>query len=80
MNQIEHLLAVADAYKTALRVEDVRVSTRVFGDSKKLGALRTGADITVSRFNSAMAWFSDNWPENAAWPRSVNRPFVERIT
>ena len=79
MQQIAHLLSVTDAYKSALGIEDTTVSARVFNDSKKLTALRTGADITVGRYNGAMHWFSANWPEGAVWPASVARPAVERV-
>tara|TARA_R110002049_G_scaffold23545_10_gene83668 strand:- start:52466 stop:52714 length:249 start_codon:yes stop_codon:yes gene_type:complete len=66
MNTIENLLAVADAYKRASGIEfDRTVSHRVFGDSKKLSALRTGSDITLRRYNDALLWFSENWPEQA---------------
>lgn len=78
MNEISHLLSVADEYKAALQIEDTTVSARVFDDSKKLGALRGGADITVGRFNSALIWFATNWPDGAMWPTGVPRPEVER--
>ena len=79
MNEIAHLLAVADAYKAATELPDVTVSYRVFGDSKKLSGLRDGsADITLGRYNDAFHWFSSKWPENAEWPRTVARPHVER--
>lgn len=69
MQTIETLLAVADAYKRAAGVDhDSTVSHRVFGDSKKLGALRTGADITLRRYSDAMRWFDQNWPEGASRP------------
>lgn len=74
MQQIADLLSLADAYKSALGIEDTTVSARVFNDSKKLGAMRCGADITVGRLNSALQWFDANWPENATWPGHVNRP------
>lgn len=77
MNEIGHLLSVADAYKRALKLEDVTVSARVFSDSKKLGALRRGSDITVGRFNAALHWFSENWPEKARWPSHVSRPVAQ---
>ena len=77
MTEIAHLLSVADAYKAALKIEDTTVSSRVFGDSKKLEALRAGADITLGRFNAALRWFADNWPETAKWPEGIARP-VER--
>ncbi len=63
MNTIETLLARADSYKEAAGIHhDSTVSHRVFGDSKKLSALRDGADITLRRFNEAMRWFDQNWP------------------
>lgn len=70
------LIRVADAYKAATALEDVTVSYRAFSDSKKLDALRCGADITVKRFNAALRWFSVNWPEQAVWPAEVPRPVV----
>lgn len=77
MIEIAHLLYVADAYKAAAGVEkDTTVSHRVFGDTKKIEALRAGGDITVGRFNAAMAWFRANWPESKVRPPvlDVHRP------
>lgn len=77
MINIQHLLTVAEAYRDALGIEDKTVSSRVFDDSKKLTALRSGSDLTVSRFNDALRWFSANWPDDAEWPPSVSRPVTE---
>lgn len=71
MLEKSHLLLIADAYKRATGLEDVTVSHRVFGDSKKLSALRGESDITVGRFNTAVAWFASNWPDGAAWPDDI---------
>ena len=69
MVEKEHLLGIADAYKIASGTAlDVTVSNRVFGDGKKLAALRGEADITLGRFNMAMRWFATNWPEGSARP------------
>lgn len=76
MMQIAHLLELADAYQRAAPVEDKTLSFRVFGDSKKLAALRADADITTQRFNSAVRWFAANWPDGAEWPRRIERPRV----
>lgn len=66
MISIQNLIEQADAYKAASGIaSDSTVSYRVFGDSKKLTALRNGGDITVSRFNAAMGWFAANWPAHA---------------
>ena len=75
MKTIQHLLALADAYKVAAQIEqDSTVSHRVFGDTKKLAALRAGADITTRRFNAAFVWFSTNWPEGAERPNFLPPP------
>lgn len=74
MLQIAHLLNLADEYQRVLSVEDKTLSFRVFGDSKKLAALRTDADITTQRFNAAVRWFAENWPDGAAWPDGIDRP------
>ena len=75
---VQDLLRIADAYKEAdgLTV-DSTVSHRVFGDSKKLSALRCGADITVGRFNAALQWFAANWPEGASRPEGLPPPSAE---
>jgi hypothetical protein len=76
MLQIAHLLSLADEYQRVDPIEDKTLSFRVFGDSKKLAALRTDSDITTSRFNAAVQWFSDHWPEGAEWPKGIARPKV----
>jgi hypothetical protein len=69
MLDIKNLLNVADAYKVALGIErDTTVSFRVFQDSKKLDALRSGGDITVGRYRAAMHWFRKHWPEGVTLP------------
>lgn len=74
MMQIAHLLELADEYQRVVGVGDTTLSFRVFGDSKKLAALRADADITTQRFNAAVTWFAVNWPDGAKWPRDIQRP------
>lgn len=74
MTEIAHLLTLTDNFIEATSIKEVTLSHRVFGDSKKLAAIRNGADITLGRFNTALEWFSDNWPANAKWPDAVTRP------
>lgn len=76
MMNTSHILTLADAYKTALGLEDKTVSSRLFDDSKKLTAIRSGSDLTVSRFNSALRWFDEHWPEGTEWPEGVSRPIT----
>jgi len=77
MLEIAHLLLLADEYQRVTSVEDKTLSFRVFGDSKKLTALRGTSDITTGRFNAAVAWFAEHWPDGAKWPESVSRPVGE---
>lgn len=71
----EQLLAVARAYCAARGLSLARVSTLVFNDGKKLGGIaEKGVDLSTSKFEGAMAWFSANWPEGADWPEGVPRP------
>jgi len=74
MSGIDRLLSVARAYASHTGLELSTVSWRVFGDTKKLGAIEAGADIQVRRYEKAIQWFSDNWPEGVAWPLGVARP------
>jgi hypothetical protein len=74
MIEIRHLLLIIDAYREATGVEDTTVSNRVFADSKKITAMRAGADITLGRFNEALRWFSQHWPEGAEWPSEIPLP------
>ncbi len=78
MIQITHLLSLADAFQKAVPVTDTTLSFRIFKDSKKLGALRGGSDITTGRFNDAIVWFDDNWPEDAKWPEAISRPLTAK--
>lgn len=72
---IDALLTVARCFAAARSLSLSRVSTLVFNDGSKLGTLATGdADIGTRRLVRAMAWFSQNWPEGAAWPDGIDRP------
>jgi len=78
MIKIEDLVAVADAYREAVGgATETTVSHRVFGDTKRLSALRDGREITVGRFNHAMRWFAENWPKEAEMPKTLS-PYLGR--
>lgn len=77
MSAIDQLLSLCREYGRATGVDTTTVSWRVFGDSKKLGAIIDGADIQTRRLERAVGWFSANWPESAQWPATVARPSVK---
>lgn len=67
MSAIDRFLLLARAYREATGLKTTALSWRLFGDSKKLGAIENGADIQVTRYERALQWFSDNWPSEV-WP------------
>ena len=63
------LITVADAFlKATPGLRETALSHRIFGDTKTIGKLRGGGEITVGRFNMAMVWFRTRWPDGAALP------------
>lgn len=75
----QHILLLARLYGEATNTPQVTVSSRVFGDSKKLAAMENhNADLTLRRAAHALQWFSDNWPEGVEWPDDIARPFDVR--
>jgi hypothetical protein len=69
------LLSVASLYCSASGIQPKTVSSRVFDDSKVLPLLLSGGmTITLKRADSALEWFSANWPADADWPDGVPRP------
>ncbi|RXF72091.1 hypothetical protein [Hansschlegelia zhihuaiae] len=69
-----HLRTCASAFAEAKGVELVTVARRACGDWRFFDRLETGASFTIRKYDDAMAWFSDNWPEGLAWPVGVPRP------
>jgi len=77
VSPIRHLIDLATRYCAATGKTRIAVSKRVFNDGKVLDNLVDGKDITIGRFERAMRWFSDNWPDGAEWPDEVPRPHAE---
>lgn len=74
MSAIEDLLTLSRVYMQAEGVSTTTLSHRMFNDGKKLTAIGAGSDIQVKRYERAIQWLSDNWPEKAEWPLDVVRP------
>ncbi len=74
MPAIDQVLTLADAFERHESIGDSTLSWRLFGDSKKLAAIRKGADLQSRRLEKALAWFAANWPAGRAWPRRIQRP------
>lgn len=74
MISADHIVRLANLYADATGSTPGGVSARVFDDSKKVAAIVGGADITIGRYNRAMKWFSENWPQDVTWPDDIPRP------
>lgn len=71
---ILQLIDISNRYCAATERTRSAVSKRVFNDGKVLDKLSAGADLTTTRHQMALLWFSENWPGNAEWPSDVPRP------
>lgn len=66
------LIAVADLYRDLCGIEHEKtLSYRIFDDSKRLTAIRSGKDVTVRLYNHAMSYMAANWPASAPMPDSL---------
>lgn len=74
---ILNLIALADIYSAATGKTRSAISKRVFNDGKVLDKLYAGGDLTTSRHQMALRWFSRNWPE-VEWPDGIERPAFEQ--
>jgi hypothetical protein len=73
-NLRDQLITVADAYCLARQLSRSRVSTIVFNAGMTLDRIASGRDLATGSFERAMRWFSQNWPEEAKWPKNIERP------
>lgn len=71
---IEQLVELSNLYCAASGRTRSAVSKRVFNDGKVIDKLAAGGDLTTSRHQMALRWFSENWPEAANWPDTIERP------
>lgn len=74
ITEASEILDIAKVYAIANGLDIKTVSFRCFDDSKKLGAIELGGDLTLTRAKAALQWFSDHWPASAEWPSDIARP------
>jgi len=69
-----HLIACATAYAAARGIELVTVARLATGDWRFIQRLQDGASFTARKYDAAMTWFAENWPEGTPWPNDAPRP------
>jgi hypothetical protein len=70
----DSLTKLADEMAAHLGLSAATVSTYVFSDGKRVDQFRKGRTCTVRVAERAIAWFSQNWPADLAWPSDIPRP------
>jgi len=70
----ERILQLAALYGAALKIERTTVSWRLFQDTNKLDAIAAGRDLYLGRYERAMRFFAEHWPDALVdWPEGIER-------
>ncbi len=69
-----HILLLSEEWLRRTGLRETTLSSRLYGESKKIASLRKGSDLTLSRYRDSLQWFHENWPPNAIWPDGIARP------
>lgn len=65
-----YLLALGATYAKHRGIKLATVSRACLGDSPALERIRDhGGSVTLRKFDDAMQWFDEHWPDKLAWPR-----------
>ena len=73
-NATSNLLELASLLGTHTNVSHWRVSFLATGNGQFFRNLKDGKTCTTKTAAKVMQWFSDNWPDDLAWPRDIARP------
>lgn len=68
------LIELARAYGAHSGLTLSTVSTYAADDGKFFAKIAGGASCTIRKAERITQWFSDNWPADLEWPRSIPRP------
>lgn len=74
---VANLRALVTAYRRKDHISNRTISSRAYGNNTFLDEVLdpgSARSFTVRIYDVFVQWFSDNWPEGAAWPAAVIRP------
>ena len=75
MSTLEGLALVTQLFSDATGVAISTLSSRIFNDGKRLAKVVDGTtDVGLKKYDEALQYFSDNWPDGTEWPLDVARP------
>lgn len=69
-----HLFELADAFEKSTGVSRPSIGKAALRDNTFFRRLSAGDGFTIKTFDKLIQWFSDNWPDEQAWPESFPRP------
>lgn len=69
-----NLIQLGRAYGVARKLEEATVGRLCAADGRFFTRIRDGKTFTAKKYDEVVAWFAANWPDGAAWPKSVSRP------
>lgn len=75
----DNLRRVGEQFCSASDLAPATIWSRAAKDARFMERIESGKGFTVKSYDSAMRWFSANWPSTAIWPASVPRPVPEPI-
>lgn len=70
----KHLVDLANLYGAHHNVSHWRVSFLARGNGQFFRGLGEGKSCTLKTAAAVLQWFSDNWPDDLAWPKDIARP------
>jgi hypothetical protein len=69
-----NLRAVEAAFREKSELAASTIWARAVKDGRFMERLESGKGFTIRTYDTAMLWFSSNWPAGAEWPSHVARP------
>lgn len=74
----EQLLELCALFGRHRNISHWRVSFLARGDGQFFKRLEAGKGCTVMTATAVAQWFSDNWPDDLAWPDDIPRPTTSK--
>ena len=74
VDSVARLLALIELYAEHENLALTTVSSHVTGSGDTVGRLRRGGDLNTRRFERAVRYLSDHWPDGLPWPAHTPRP------
>jgi len=72
----QRLLHLTEIYCGARGMSEARLATIIFDQGGTYKRLRLGGDMTTHKWEEAMQWFNDHWPDEQPWPAEIPRPII----